>query len=73
MLKSNFVSMVSHEFRTPLGIIRGSNVRTRLGAGLGLLLVQRCAELHGAQVRVESKVGDGTTVTVRLAVFPKEP
>jgi PAS domain S-box-containing protein len=48
---------------------RGSNVGTRPGTGLGLLLVKRCAELHGGQVRVESKVGEGTTVIVRLPVF----
>lgn len=50
---------------------RGSNVGTRPGTGLGLLLVKRCSELHGGAVRVESKLGEGTTVTVRLPVFPK--
>jgi signal transduction histidine kinase len=51
---------------------RGSNVGTRPGTGLGLLLVKRCAELHGGSVQLESKVGEGTTVTVRLQIFPKE-
>jgi PAS domain S-box-containing protein len=52
---------------------RGSNVGTRPGTGLGLLLVKRCAELHCGRVKVESKVGEGTTVMVKLPVFPKEP
>jgi len=52
---------------------RGSNVGTRPGTGLGLLLVKRCAELHGGQVHLESKVGKGTTVIVRLPVFGPEP
>jgi PAS domain S-box-containing protein len=48
---------------------RGSNVGSRPGTGLGLLLVKRCAELHGGKVQLNSKIGEGTTVTVRLPVF----
>jgi signal transduction histidine kinase len=48
---------------------RGSNVGTRPGTGLGLLLVKRCAELHGGSVQLHSHLGEGTTLTVRLPVF----
>jgi signal transduction histidine kinase len=48
---------------------RGSNVGTRPGTGLGLLLVKRCADLHGGNVQLSSKIDEGTTVTVRLPVF----
>ena len=48
---------------------RGSNVGTRPGTGLGLLLVKRCAELHGGKVQLNSKIGEGTTVTVKIPVF----
>jgi len=48
---------------------RGSNVGSRPGTGLGLVLVKRCADLHGGKVQVISKIGEGTTVIVRLPVF----
>jgi signal transduction histidine kinase len=48
---------------------RGGNVGTRPGTGLGLLLVNRCAELHGGTVQLNSRIGEGTTVTVKLPVF----
>jgi PAS domain S-box-containing protein len=48
---------------------RGSNVGSRPGTGLGLLLVKRCADLHGGKVQVVSKFGEGTTVTVTFSAF----
>jgi signal transduction histidine kinase len=40
------------------------------GSGLGLHLVKRIAELHGARVQVQSQVGHGSTFSV---YFPKTP
>ncbi|HXS68262.1 MAG TPA: PAS domain S-box protein, partial [Candidatus Polarisedimenticolia bacterium] len=49
---------------------RGENVGNRSGTGLGLVLVKRCVELHQGQLQIQSALGKGTTVTVRLPVFP---
>ena len=48
---------------------RGRNVGSLPGTGLGLLLVKRCADLHGGRLELNSKIGEGTTVTLRLPVF----
>ena len=45
---------------------RGQNVADRPGTGLGMVIVKRCVDLHRGTIRVESKVGEGTVVTVRL-------
>ena len=46
-----------------------SRSRQSGGAGLGLALVQRIAAAHGAQIAVESVVGEGTTVKVVFPVY----
>jgi signal transduction histidine kinase len=48
---------------------RGGNVGHISGSGLGLVIVKRCVELHGGTIELQSKVGQGTTVTVSLPVF----
>jgi len=48
---------------------RGGNVGDRPGTGLGLMLVKRCVELHGGKVSIASRLGKGTTVSVRLPLF----
>lgn len=45
---------------------RASNVGQTAGTGLGLTVAKTCLDLHGGQLTVESKVGEGTTFTVFL-------
>lgn len=42
------------------------------GIGLGLPIAHRIIEAHGGQLRIESKVGVGTKVTVSLPVIHKQ-
>ena len=48
---------------------RGANGRQRKngGAGLGLAITKRIMELHGSEIGVESREGQGTCFTLRLA------
>ena len=43
-----------------------ARARARGNAGLGLALVERIVELHGAALSIESVEGAGTTVTIRF-------
>jgi two-component system phosphate regulon sensor histidine kinase PhoR len=46
--------------------VDGARTRASGGTGLGLSLVRNAVERSGGTVAITSKVGDGTTVTVRL-------
>ena len=53
----------------PFWQVDPSHARKYGGTGLGLSICKQLIELHGGTMRVESAVGQGTAVTVRL---PKE-
>ena len=46
--------------------VEGGRARTHEGSGIGLALVQDLVRLHGGDIAVSSRVGAGTTLTVRL-------
>lgn len=48
---------------------RCSNVGEIPGTGLGLVIVKRCVDIHGGSISIQSKLGHGTTFTVRLPTF----
>jgi cell cycle sensor histidine kinase DivJ len=47
----------------------GGAEQKQAGAGLGLSLVRAFARLHGGEMTLESTLGEGTTVTVRMPVL----
>ncbi len=61
------IGMTPQEIETafqPFQQVGGHLTRKHHGAGLGLPLARHLTELHGGQLAVESKPGQGTTVTV---------
>lgn len=48
---------------------RGRNTGTVSGTGLGLAIVKRCLDTMGGEIRIDSRLGEGTTFSVTL---PKE-
>ncbi|WP_400191775.1 sensor histidine kinase [Hymenobacter sp. B81] len=49
-------------------LFRADNGRDQPGHGLGLPITQKIIRLHGGELLVESAVGVGTTVTIKLPV-----
>jgi signal transduction histidine kinase len=51
---------------------RGSNVGMLPGTGLGLVIVNRCVEMHGGRFQLDSIPGVGTKATVWLPLFSSD-
>ena len=45
---------------------QGHNAKGKAGLGLGLALVHRLSELQGGEMKIDSTLGQGTTVTITL-------
>ncbi len=50
----------------PFEQVENAETRGKEGTGLGLALVKAMAKMHGGEAVLESALGEGTTVTVRL-------
>ena len=50
----------------PFEQVEGEHVRSKEGTGLGLALVKALSAMHGGEATIESALGVGTTVHVRL-------
>lgn len=51
-------------------LYRGRDAQGIEGSGLGLALVERIVALHGGELAVRSRPGEGTVVTLRLPLAP---
>jgi signal transduction histidine kinase len=43
------------------------------GTGLGLAIVRKVVEAHDGEIKVQSREGDGTAITILLPMSPREP
>ncbi|VAV89552.1 Two-component sensor histidine kinase PleC, partial [hydrothermal vent metagenome] len=57
---------------TPFSQIESQHSKSHKGSGLGLALTKSLVELHGGAFIMESEVGTGTTVTIKLPLAPPE-
>jgi signal transduction histidine kinase len=53
----------------PFYMVDPSRNKLKGGSGLGLALVKRIGDAHGAKLAIESKLGEGTTVKIIFPVY----
>lgn len=51
--------------------VKSAHARTHEGTGIGLALVQELVKLHAGSIKVESRLGEGTTFRVRVPLGSK--
>ena len=57
----------------PFERIRNAQTMRQEGVGLGLTIVKTLVDIHGGQLEIESELGRGTAVTVRLPAGAARP
>ncbi|NOT70103.1 MAG: HAMP domain-containing histidine kinase [Hyphomicrobium sp.] len=69
LIRDTGVGMTAEEVKvalTPFGQVDAGRARWREGTGLGLPIAKALVELHGGQIEIRSKKGEGTEVAVIL-------
>ena len=69
LIRDTGVGMTAEEISialTPFGQVDGGRARWREGTGLGLPIANALIELHGGQLDIRSKKGEGTEIAVIL-------
>jgi two-component system cell cycle sensor histidine kinase PleC len=57
----------------PFEQVESQHTKTHQGSGLGLAIAKSLIELHGGTMRIRSRLGVGTLVTVRLPLTAATP
>jgi two-component system, cell cycle sensor histidine kinase PleC len=57
---------------TPFGQVDASHARWREGTGLGLPIARALVQLHGGELSIKSKKGEGTSVEVRFPILVED-
>ena len=57
----------------PFEQVSNQFTKSHRGSGLGLAITSSLASLHGGRMRIRSRVGHGTVVSVRLPTEPPAP